>query len=305
MSNQVVIGECENGSFHNQASDAASSSRVQRAASKSAASTWKDLKARRRPRGNSAAGNKARWNKRPSNIDTMKPTKRTRSAIEEAANKEFQSLSEFLPNLPDTDARTLALRMYYLELSESVSPSDAQARVSKMFSISSCTVKRWAAAWEDTGEEALIDHRGFHEGKDNSILFLSPALVTELKLWVQKRIKKGGKHKDGYVTIMQIQQYINDVLLTDTDIVSPEVLDMHEAYYHSRQVSRMTVLRWMHKLGFNWADSSNPPFCDRHEHPDIVAYRNEWVRQMLTLKPRLPVLNEVTGKPEWPNLPPR
>ena len=36
-----------------------------------------------------AAGNKARCNKRPSNIDTMKPTKRTRSAIEEAANKEF------------------------------------------------------------------------------------------------------------------------------------------------------------------------------------------------------------------------
>ena len=84
MSNEVVIGECENGSFQNQASDAASSSRAQRAASKSAESTWKDLKARRRPRGNSAAGNKARWNKRPSNIDTMKPT---RSAIEEAANR--------------------------------------------------------------------------------------------------------------------------------------------------------------------------------------------------------------------------
>eukprot|EP00731_Ephydatia_muelleri_P010816 Em0005g1402a len=123
-------GKCENGSFQNQASYAASSSRAQRVASKSAASTWKDLKACRRPRGNSAAGNKARWNKRPSNIDTMKPTKRTQSAIEEAANKEFQSLSEFLPNLPDTDARTLALRMYYLELSESVSPSDAQARSS-------------------------------------------------------------------------------------------------------------------------------------------------------------------------------
>ena len=91
--------------------------------------------------------NKARWNKRPSNIDTMKPTKRTRSAIEEAANKEFQSLSEFLPNLPDTDARTLALRMG--ELSESVSPSDAQARVSKMFSISSCTVKRCPVDWAE------------------------------------------------------------------------------------------------------------------------------------------------------------
>ena len=49
MSNEVAIRECENGSFQNQASDAASSSRAQRAASKSAASTWKDLKARRRP----------------------------------------------------------------------------------------------------------------------------------------------------------------------------------------------------------------------------------------------------------------
>ena len=113
-------------------------------------------------------------------------------------NKEFQSLSEFLPNLLDTDARTLALRMYYLELLESVSPSDAQARGSKMFSISSCTVKRWATPREDTGEEALIDHRGFHEGKDKSILFLSADLVTELKLWALEHIKKGGKHKDDY-----------------------------------------------------------------------------------------------------------
>ena len=71
--------------------------------------------------------------------------------------------------------------------------------------------------------------------------------------------------------IMQIQQFINYVLLTDTDIVSLEVLDMHEAYYHSHQVSRMTVLRWMHKLGFNWADSSNAPFCNRHEHPDVCT----------------------------------
>ena len=87
--------------------------------------------------------------------------------------------------------------MYYLELSENVSSSDAQTKVSKMFSISPRTVKRWATAWEDTGEEALIDHRGFHEEKDKSLPFLSPALVTELKLWVQKRLKQGGKHRDG------------------------------------------------------------------------------------------------------------
>ena len=80
-------------------------------------------------------------------------------------------------------------------------------------------------------------------------------------------------------------------------------MDMHEARYKSRQVSRMTVLRWVHKLGFKWADSSNSPFCDRHEDADIVTYRNDWVKTMLALRPRLPVLNESTGKPEWPHLP--
>lgn len=60
----------------------------------------------------------------------------------------------------------------------------------------------------------------------------------------------------------------------------------------------------MYKLGFKWADSSTAPFCDRHEDADIEAYRNNWVQQMLALKPRLAILNEKTGKLEWPNLPP-
>ena len=84
----------------------------------------------------------------------------------------------------------------------------------------------------------------------------------------------------------------------------PEVLDMHEDRYQSCFVSRITVLRWVHKLGFKWADSAKAPFCDRHEDPGIVAYCSDWVKAMVALKPRLPVLNEATGKPEWPNLPP-
>ena len=108
--------------------------------------------------------------------------------------------------------------------------------------------------------------------------------------------------KKAYLTIQQIQSYINDVLFNDPDIVPIEVLDLHEARYHSDEVSQMTVLRWMHKLGFKWADSSRAPFCDRHEDPDVVAYRQEWVKNMLKLKPRLPVWNDTTRKPEWPNL---
>lgn len=81
----------------------------------------------------------------------------------------------------------------------------------------------------------------------------------------------GGKHEDGYLTIQHVQTRINDVYLNDPDIVSPEVLEMHEAHYHSREVSRMTVCRWMYKLGFK---STAAPFCDRREDEDIVAYRN-------------------------------
>ena len=67
-----------------------------------------------------------------------KSAMRTQSAIAEAATKEFKALSEFLSDLPDTDARTLALRMYYLEeleLSENVSSSDAQTKVSECFQL--------------------------------------------------------------------------------------------------------------------------------------------------------------------------
>ena len=187
---EIVERECENGSFQN--NDAASSSRSRRTASTSApiqqhqfGPTSRSVKEQE----GTLKLETTRGGQRSSTILTTKPTKRTQSAIPDAAINEF----EFLPHQPDTDARTQALRMYYLELSENVSSSDAQARVSKVFSISPCTVKRWAAAWEDIGEEALIDLSGFHEGMDKSILFLSPALVTELKLWIQKHLKQGGK----------------------------------------------------------------------------------------------------------------
>lgn len=48
------------------------------------------------------------------------------SAIAETAIKEFESLSEFLPNLQDTDGLANVL-------SENISSSDTQTRVGKMF----------------------------------------------------------------------------------------------------------------------------------------------------------------------------
>eukprot|EP00731_Ephydatia_muelleri_P027538 Em0019g411a len=53
------------------------------------------------------AGNEKRWN-----TSSQMMTKRTQSTIAEAAIKEIESFSEFLPNVLDTNARTLALRIF-------------------------------------------------------------------------------------------------------------------------------------------------------------------------------------------------
>ena len=298
-----VVGELH-GSFQNQTGDdqdAASASRLSRSAIRKAASVWKELR-KGKPRGNPRAAYQQRVINKSADLDTK--LRRKKSDIVEDAVKELESLADYTPDLPDSDARVLALRLYYIELADGVPPSAAQDKVSKMFLVSSRTVQRWAQAWEETGEEAITDKcSATMHNEDHSILFLSPTLVFELRHWIKKRLKLGGKHEDGFLTIQHIQTRINDVYFKDQDVVSPEVLDIHEARYHSREVSRMTVFRWMYKLGFKWSDSSTAPFCDRHEDEEIVVYRNDWVKKMMALKPRLPVLNEQTGRPEWPNLP--
>ena len=114
----------------------------------------------------------------------------------------------------------------------------------------------------------------------------------------QKEIGTRWKHKDGYLTIQQVKSYINNHLLKDEDIVPTDLLFMHEQRYHSREVSCITVLPWVHKLGFKWADSSTAPFCDQHEDTNVVAYRKVWVEAILALRPCLPILCETSGRPE-------
>lgn len=111
---------------------------------------------------------------------------------EDIAADDQESLAEHMPDISDSDARVLALRMYYIELAEGVSNSNTQQKVGKMFLISSRTVKRWIDAWEMTEEEAITDQRSVTmHNDDHSILFLCPNLVFELRSWIRKRLKAG------------------------------------------------------------------------------------------------------------------
>ena len=68
--------------------------------------------------------------------------RRTAASIAKSATKELQSLAKFMPNLADSDARTLALQLYYIELADGVSPVHTRNKVSLMFLVSAVTVKR-------------------------------------------------------------------------------------------------------------------------------------------------------------------
>ena len=62
-------------------------------------------------------------------------SRRPAAVIASNALKELEALAAHMPDIPDADARKLALRMYYLELSEGVSLKDAQTKVGKRFFI--------------------------------------------------------------------------------------------------------------------------------------------------------------------------
>mgnify|MGYP006374154819 CR=1 FL=1 len=103
---------------------------------------WAPLKRRKAPRGNPEAAAAKRWS--VSEASSSK-SRRTNATIAESAAKELESLAVHMPNVSDSDARAFALRMYYIEVSNGMSPTDAQTNVSQMFLVSSRTVQRWVA----------------------------------------------------------------------------------------------------------------------------------------------------------------
>ena len=122
MSDKVDDGcnRTENGSYQNQAS---SSFKPRRRASQGAERTWATLGHRKAPRGDPGAGASTRWS---SSSNAKKHCRRTSSTIRDSARKDLESLAVHMPNLPDTDAKTLALRMS--PLGAFLCPSVAQVR---------------------------------------------------------------------------------------------------------------------------------------------------------------------------------
>ena len=102
-----VVLDGENGSFQNQSEEASSSKRSSRRASVEAISAWAELKKKRKsPRENRTTG---------ITKDQRAEKRRSKLTIKDASTDQLNALSEFMPDLTDSDAKILALHMYYLE----------------------------------------------------------------------------------------------------------------------------------------------------------------------------------------------
>ena len=121
--------QCGDGSFQSQ-TQSPSSSRATRRSSVSASVVWEALKRKGAQRGSLKATSLSRLYCR-----SKIPIRNHKTSFELAENAamELESLSEYMPNISDIEARTLALRLYYMEVVEGKSRTNAQNMVSKMF----------------------------------------------------------------------------------------------------------------------------------------------------------------------------
>ena len=60
-------------------------------------------------------------------------SRKTNATIAESVAKELESLAVHMPNVSDSEAIAFSLRMFYIEVSNGMSPTDAQTNVSQMF----------------------------------------------------------------------------------------------------------------------------------------------------------------------------
>ena len=56
-----------------------------------------------------------------------------------------------------------------------------------------------------------------------------------------------------------------------------------------KTISVETARIWLHNLGWDYKDHSKNIYFDGHERDDVVTYRNQFINQMINLRPRFTV----------------
>ena len=117
---------CKFGSSKNQTSTCKKKQR----ASKEANHVWAPLKRRKAPRDNPEAAALKRWS-----VSEASPQRAERRMLQlqRVQPRNWSPSLVHMPNVSDCEARAFALRMFYIEVSNGMSPTDAQTNVSQMF----------------------------------------------------------------------------------------------------------------------------------------------------------------------------
>ena len=160
------------------------------------------------------------------------------------------------------------LFIYHLIQNQYTSKSEAISSTADAMGVSSRSLRRWYKDFYRNNGEFTKDKRGKHER-----LFLLNEEESKRKMVAWLRAKVADKSYQ--LSARKFQQWCNSYLST---------AQLPEGY--RTEISESTALRYMKQLRFKNSIFKQGLYIDGHEHKDVVAYREMYLKKMKILESR-------------------
>ena len=207
----------------------------------------------------------------------------------------FESLSA--TQLSRVRNQTLAVRMYLMNLDRhhpkwSVDECAADVAETLGYTCSGRTIQNWFREYANNGNRFELDGRG----KDVPDWILDQltevdadteggeTLESIFRRWIKSNLKE--------MSIARATAYLNDELFKSVP------LKTFKTFHVSYPIAPSVAYTWMIRVGCERSVNKKNYYVDRHEAPDVVKYRNSYVRRDLERELRQPVWIQLTEAEE-------
>ena len=160
------------------------------------------------------------------------------------------------------------------------------AEVAEIMGIASgTTIANWFREYANNGNKFKRDGRGL-DAPDWILDQLTTAdeepVTFELifRQWCRANLKT--------LSVRAATDFLNDELFKDTPMAT------FKRFHISAPIGPSTAWNWMHRVGCEMSSQKKNFYTDRHEAPDVVAYRNDYVARDLEREKRQPLWIQLT-----------
>ena len=143
--------------------------------------------------------------------------------------------------------------------------------VAAHYGVSSRTVRRWVEAYKQHDSAFLPDGRGRHE---------RGWLLHEEDLRARFAAEFGRQLDAEECSVLSMQRFVNDLStngLFGDEGVRTDPAGKLAKYGLKHPISEMTVYNWMRRCGGRYTGFKSGFYTDKHEHPDVIQYRHEYI----------------------------